>query len=149
MKLGTETGSVMNHVMSRQTKNEPEPVVGMGVTMLGWTDRYAGTIHRIFQEKGTTVIEVTDDDTKLVSGSALSEEQEYEYTPCPDAKTRMYFMKDKRTGKWQEMQYRVMSTDYDEEGDERNVVLSKRLSKCSPGKGLKIGVREEYRDPSF
>ena len=32
MKLGTETGSMTNHIYSRATKGQPDPAVGMGAT---------------------------------------------------------------------------------------------------------------------
>ncbi len=44
MKLGTQTGSVINHLHSRAVIGQPEPVVGMGATMLLWSDRRACTI---------------------------------------------------------------------------------------------------------
>ena len=44
MNLGTETGSVMNHLMSRMVRGEPAPRVGMGATLLSWTDRHAATV---------------------------------------------------------------------------------------------------------
>ncbi len=42
MKLGTQTGSMTNHLMSNV--KSMEPMVGMGATVLMWTDRHACTI---------------------------------------------------------------------------------------------------------
>lgn len=38
MKLGTQTGSTTNYLMSG-VKGQPAPEIGMGVTLLHWTDR--------------------------------------------------------------------------------------------------------------
>lgn len=147
MKLGTETNSLTNHLMSRQVIGEPTPEVGMGVTLLLWTDRHAGTIHRIFEDKRIgTVLEITADSAKIVSGSMMSEEQSYEYTPRPDGPKR-YFAK--KGSFWKEYHYKVLDTKYDEEGDVRTQIRSKRLSEVGTTTGLKIGERCEYRDPSF
>jgi hypothetical protein len=43
MHLGTQTGSLTNHLYSR-IKLPSEVKVGDGATLLGWTDRYAGTV---------------------------------------------------------------------------------------------------------
>ena len=45
MKLGTETGSFVNHVLA--TQNKPQAVVGMGCTVLSWTDRHAATVIKV------------------------------------------------------------------------------------------------------
>lgn len=42
MKLGTGTGSLINHLHSRSAS--PAPVVGMGITFLHWTDRSCGHV---------------------------------------------------------------------------------------------------------
>lgn len=142
--------SPMNNIRARSVLGEPAPEVGMGATLLVGSDRYGATIHRVFTyQKDKLVLEITLDDTKLISGSAQSESQEYEYTPRPNGE-KMYFMKDDR-GFWQQMHYKVFEYGYDEEKDERTIVRqSSRLSKVEGGsRGLQIGKRQEYRDPSF
>ena len=141
--------SPMNQIHARSILGEPNPEVGMGATMLVGSDRYACTIHRIFTyQKGKIVLEVTHDESKLVSGSAQSESQEYEYTPRPDGAKHLYMKGD--NGLWQEVQYKVFEYGYDDEKDERTVIRqSSRLSRTASSRGLKIGVRDEYRDPSF
>lgn len=42
MKLGRETGSLINHLLSHS--KEPAPAVGMGATILGWSDRHPATV---------------------------------------------------------------------------------------------------------
>jgi hypothetical protein len=48
MKLGSQTASLSNHLLSRAVIGEPEVKAGMGVTFLSWTDRDPGTIFRVF-----------------------------------------------------------------------------------------------------
>jgi len=58
MKLGTDTGSAINHLYSRMTKDAPEPVEGMDATVLSWTDRYAGKIVRTWQTRSKKFVGV-------------------------------------------------------------------------------------------
>lgn len=135
MKLGTETGSVINHLHSRGVIGEPTPVVGMGVTILGWTDRHAGTIHKVEEvtsKRYRYVIEISQDHARVVSGSCQDGSAVYEYTPQPEAHRSIY-RKNRQTGLW--------------EGAYRDVETG-RLKK-SGGNGLRIGERDEYYDPSF
>ena len=128
MRLGSQTGSVMNHLYSRMTVGEPLPFVGMGVTMLSWTDRHAGTIVEVNTKKNYIV--VTDDDCKRIDSNGMSECQAYEYTTNPDGYKR-YFRKDKK-GEWRSMRF-----------NENNRLVYSR------GMGLRIGKREKYHDFSF
>lgn len=128
MKLGSQTGSVMNHLYSRMTVGEPELVVGMGVTFLSWTDRSPGTIVEVNMKKRYIV--ATDDTYKRIDDNGMSECQEYEYTTNPDGYKR-YFRKDKNN------QWRAMH--HNENG---------RLV-YSGGNGLRVGEREKYHDYSF
>lgn len=155
MKLGTQTASLVNHLQSRAVIGQPEPFVGMGVTLLGWTDRDAGTIQAVRVEKGVTIIEVTRDDAELIGGSIMSEDQEWKFTPDPNGH-RMIFRRE-LGGRWQQVHYKVV--DYvtkphinaDKTIEERQrPVYSKRLSKVQGGGyGLRIGERDKYRDPCF
>jgi hypothetical protein len=72
MKAGTETGSLMNHVMSR---GETKPEVGMGATILMWTDRKAGTIIKVTP----TQVHVQVDKATRTDTNGMSESQEYAY----------------------------------------------------------------------
>lgn len=129
MRLGTDTGSLINHLYSRGIGSEPE--IGMGATLLLWTDRHGATITDIFQVGQTTYIEVREDRAKIVGGNMLSEHQEYEYTPDPDAQP-LYFRRH-RNGGWQQTRRNP--------GTGRWIKVN--------GYGLIVGRREEYRDPSF
>lgn len=78
MKAGTDTGSLMNHLYSRMNSAVPE--VGMGCTMLSWTDRHAATVIRVL---GPNAIEIQEDNAVRTDQNGMSDCQKYEYTPNP------------------------------------------------------------------
>lgn len=125
MKLGTQTGSLMNHVYSRM--GSPEPVVGMGATECLWSDRHAVTIVEVTAK----YIVTQADTTKRVDTNGMSESQEYEYTPNPEA-YKQYWKKD------QKGQYR--QAHHNEKG---NLVFN------GSSTHLGIGYRDEFYDFSF
>ena len=127
MNVGTQTGSLVNHLYSRMTIGAPEPTVGMGVTMLSWTDRHAGTIVEVNTKK--RYIAVTEDSTKRIDNNGISESQDYEYTAVMDG-YRNYYRKD-RKGQWRRCYY----------NDNGRLVFGTG--------GLIIGRRESYHDFSF
>lgn len=87
MRLGTETGSLVNYMMADGT----QPQVGMGATILMWTDRKAGTIVKITP----TQIHVQEDDAVRTDHNGMSESQTYSYSPNPHG-TIHIFRKTKR-----------------------------------------------------
>ena len=127
MKLGTETGSMTNHLYSRMTKGQPEPTVGMGATILMWTDRKAGTVVDVMDN----IIAVQEDTAKRVDDNGMSESQEYEYTPNPDA-PNTWFRREK-AGNWVEVFVNRKTNRWNKGG----------------GRGLRLGERRQYRDFSF
>jgi len=129
MNLGTETGSLMNHLMSRQTIGAPAPEVGMAATLLGWTDRHAATVVSV--SKCGTEIAVRQDHAKVVKGTTYDGSAEYEYTPNLEAAWRHY--RRTKTGGWQAVTFNE---------------ATRRWNKVESN-GLILGRREEYRDPSF
>lgn len=143
MKLGTQTGSVINHLYSRATKGQPTPEVGMGVTLLSWTDRHAGTIQAVTVKGKALILEITEDEANVVKGSTFDGTAEYEYVQRPDSHRYMFRWND-AAGMWEEVGYAVK--DYTDAGE---AILSTRLSARKSGRGLRIGQREAYRDPSF
>lgn len=76
MKLGTQTGSLVNHIYGSSAN--PVPEVGMGCTVLGWTDRHAATIVEV---KSPTKIAVVGDIAERTDSNGMSENQEYRYSP--------------------------------------------------------------------
>lgn len=135
MKLGTQTASLINHLQSRATIGQPEPTVGMGATLLGWTDRYAGTIVEVLPNKnGSVIVKVQHDNVKLVSGSAMSENQTWEYERNPQGSIECFRRGPDANGAWDRVQFNTET---------------KRWNKLDSGKGLVIGRRDYYRDPCF
>jgi len=131
MKLGSETGSVMNHLYSRMTRGQPNPEVGMGVTFLHWTDRSPGTIVRVFQIGKDLAIEVQGDNYERTdSNGPFTECQSYAFSTNPKACKIVYRF---NGGKW------------------RSVRLNPDTGRWnySDGAGLRIGERDAYRDPCF
>jgi len=131
MKLGTQTASVINHLQARGVVGQPEPELGMGATLLSWTDRDAGTIVEIFQVGKLTFVTVQDDSSKVVKGSGMDGSAEYEFTPNPNGCKRHF--RREEGGMWSQV---------------RKNDATGRWVKTN-GQGLKIGVRDKYRDPSF
>lgn len=85
LKLGKETGSAINWIMSGAAVPET-PAIGMGATILCWTDRHAGTIVKVTP----TQIHVQHDSAKRIDTNGMSECQDYEYTPNPKAPIEVF-----------------------------------------------------------
>jgi hypothetical protein len=128
MKLGTETGSMTNHILSRSVIGQPTPEVGMGVTVLGWTDRYAGTIVAM---EGPGIIHVRLDRAERTDHNGMSESQVYRYTPDPNGTAYTFRMK--KGGMWENVTRNPRTNRYNKLG----------------GYGLRIGERAAYHDFSF
>jgi len=126
-------GSITNDIISRSVIGQPEPEIGMGVTMCGWSDRDAGTIVDILRDKGSVVVKVVEDDAKRVDKNGMSECQDYVFTPNPDG--RVFYFKRAPSGKWGEMV--------------ENPVTGRLNKLRGGGKGLSIGRRGKYHDFSF
>jgi hypothetical protein len=127
-------GSLQNDIRSRQVIGQPEPYVGMGATILSYSDRSAGTIVAAYRygKHRQWVITVRVDDAVVVSGSEQDGSAEYEYRQrgygAPE-----YMFRQLADGKW--------------EGVSVNPETG-RYVKAGYG-GLAIGRREQYRDPHF
>lgn len=79
MHLGTQTGSLVNHIYS--SANIPAPVVGMGATILMWSDRHAGTVVEVRADGSFTV---QRDKATRADSNGMSDCQEYTYEPDPN-----------------------------------------------------------------
>lgn len=133
MRLGTQTGSAMNHIYSRMTKGQPVPEVGMGATVLLWSDRHAATITAVEETRpGCWIITVQEDKATVTAGSTFDGSAEYSYEPNPLGWTHT-FRFDPRSG-WAEVRINEATGRY---------------NKVGGGNGILIGQRREYRDPSF
>lgn len=132
MRLGTDTGSMTNHIYSLAVKGQPEPKIGMGATVLSWTDRDAATVIAIEETAKGLVVTVREDIARRVDQNGLSESQEYEYTPSPRGHVNHF--RREADGRWQA------------------VVRSEKRAgwkMVKGGLGLRMGERRSYRDFSF
>lgn len=132
MKFGTETGSVVNHIRSRQTRGAPTPEIGMGATVLLWTDRHAATV--IGYDPQKRIVTIQEDHAKRTDQNGFCEMQEYEYTPDPDGLC-YHFRWNTKKETWEQVRFN------NETG---------RWNKINGGGcGIFIGSRETYRDFTF
>lgn len=81
MKLGSETGSLINHVMTHC--GQAEPKVGDGATICMWSDRHAATIIKVTPYTVT----VQEDKAIRTDTNGMSESQTYRYEPDPHGAT--------------------------------------------------------------
>jgi hypothetical protein len=100
---------------------QPEPKVGMGATLVYWTDRHAATIVAV--SASGREITVQRDKAVRTDKNGLSESQDYTYSPDPEGPT--YVATRRKNGRY--------------------------VLKGEPmrGTGVAIGHRREYYDPSF
>ena len=84
MKLGSETGSLMNHFMT--DSKQPQPKVGDGCTICCWTDRHAATIIKVTR----CTVTVQEDKAIRTDKNGMSECQTYEYEPDPNGATMVF-----------------------------------------------------------
>jgi hypothetical protein len=75
------------------------PKVGMGVTVLHWTDRTPGTISRV-SPSGKTFW-YRNDDAKRIDNNGESESQEYEFFPVPEAPENKV-QRRRKDGRWRD-----------------------------------------------
>ncbi len=129
MKLGSETGSLVNHLMSTSTNDEP--TAGTPATLLYWSDRAAATVTDVFTKNGRTIVEVKYDIATVVRGSQADGSAEYRYER-DDSGVARHFRREKN-GKW------VWVRKNDDTG---RWVKSGRIA-------VLFGHRESYFDPSF
>lgn len=131
MKLGTDTGSLVNHIATGGTVNA-HPLCGDAATVYGWTDRYACTVTEVvIQKSGTVEVIVQQDHAKRIDTNGMSECQSYEYSRNEEGRVWTFKL---HKGRWKET-YISQETG--------------RVRMFSRGVGLKIGVREHYHDFSF
>jgi hypothetical protein len=131
MKLGKETGSLTNHILSRSVIGQPEPQVGMGATILCWTERHAATIIQVWANRKQTYINVQEDHVRRVDKNGMSESQEYEFSPNPQGAISTYRRAD--DGSWHQVRFNSRTQRW----------------RKTHGEGLRIGERAHYHDFSF
>lgn len=81
MTAGTETGSLINHVLSG-ANGGVTPTIGMGATVLCWSDRHAGTVVKVTR----CTLVVQEDTATRTDTNGRSEVQAYDYARNPDGR---------------------------------------------------------------
>jgi hypothetical protein len=76
------------------TKLEPE--VGMGATVVMWSDRYAATIVEVSKDKKSVVIQ--EDNADRTDNRGMCDSQEYSYSPNPEASKQTFTLR--KNGRW-------------------------------------------------
>lgn len=127
MNLGTQTASTINHIFSRMTKNAPVAEVGMGATVLMWTDRRAATLIAI---EGN-IVTVQEDTVTRTDNNGMSDMQDYVFER--NEKGCTYTFRCGKDGKYVEV---------------RKNPETGRWNKVD-GCGLILGMRNNYYDFSF
>lgn len=118
MRAGTQTGSLMNHIISGARMAAPE--IGMGATLLCWSDRRAATVVEISSAKRIGIVE---DIATRIDKNGMSDSQEYSYAPGTGSPS--YFTL-RKNGAWVR------------EGESQK-----------GGQRLAVGNRDHYHDFSF
>ena len=114
-------GGLMNRIKENEIPSKPE--VGMGATLLMWSDRHAYTIHKV-SENGKKLW-ASPDNAKLIAGTCQSENQTYEYSnDNQDDENMWHLFTLRKDGRWH-----------------RGTTLQ--------GSVLAIGYRNTYSDPTF
>lgn len=117
--------NVWNAMMAR-TGVQPE--VGMGATILMYTDRYAATISDVIKTKSGKIsyILIQQDISTRTDENGMSEYQSYNYAPNEKAPKRRFSLR--KNGLW---------------------VESSKYHTMWNGTKLSIGERDSYHDYSF
>lgn len=84
MRLGRDTGSLVNHVMG--AASPALPAVGDGATLLGWTDRSAGTVIKVTR----CTVTVREDHAVRTDDRGACERQDYTFSPNPDGRIYVF-----------------------------------------------------------
>ena len=130
MKLGTQTGSLFNHLMANCSVKDIVPGE-TGATLLYWTDRRAATVVEVFKKGFYDYIVVQQDIATRVDKNGMSDCQDYEYSRDPKGST--FTFRIGKSGKFE-------SVFFNED--------TGRYKKIGVG-GLMVGDRREYYDFSF
>lgn len=126
MQLGTQTGSLVNHIISRYFYKVEDIEIGMPATITAWTDRYAATVTDIFKVGKSHYVTIQQDTAIVVGGTGYGDEV-YEYERNPNGYKRTFKI----------------------DGKLKPVYLNENNRWVKASGGAVIGRREEHRDPSF
>lgn len=128
MQLGTQTGSLINSIMSNTVSSEIK--VGAPATFLMWTDRNPGTVIKVFKKGVYTYINVRHDEVEYHKDCSGN----YDIVDGNDENYSTYrFKTDGSSGFQLVMQ---------------NAETGRWIQRGRAG-GLTVGKREYYYDPHF
>jgi hypothetical protein len=113
-------GNLINRIQETAAPKKPE--VGMGATILMWSDRHAATIVEVSKDGKRVVIQ--EDNAVRTDKNGMSECQDYTYSPNPNAAKQVFTLRKNGT--------------YVQEG-----------SSMRSGTIIRIGERDSYHDFSF
>lgn len=102
MKLGIDTTSYRNYRLSQADPLDPEPVVGMGVTILGRASRRPGTIVELRTDADKLIVIVQED--RVVSGLDAFAQHDGQMFDRDPAGAKHRFLRTK-AGMWQCVRY--------------------------------------------
>jgi hypothetical protein len=114
-----QTGSLINVIHDRTRDATPE--VGMGVTFLYWTDRGAGTIVEVLNER---TIVVKGDTAIRIDKGGMTDAQDYRYEHATSPGSSTFTLR--KNGRW-----------------------VKRGQDQKNGQRIAVGYRDAYYDYSF
>lgn len=77
-------GSLNNRIM--ESSEQPEPAVGMGATICGYTDRHPATIIKVTRCQ----VHVQEDNATRIDKNGMSEDQTYTYCPNPEGRVLVF-----------------------------------------------------------
>ena len=113
-------GSLFNGLMANS--KQPAPEVGMGATMLMWSDRHAATILEV-TDNGKSLT-VQRDKAIRTDEHGMSDSQSYRYESDPEGAVHTFTLR--KNGRW-----------------------VRKGEPIRDGMGLIVGHRQEYYDFSF
>lgn len=81
------TGSLVNLMMTNTAEKnaEPKPEVGMGATIVMWTDRHAATVIEV--SKSGKTIRIREDHAERTDKNGRSDAQSWSFTPNENGRT--------------------------------------------------------------
>ena len=93
-------GSFQNMMLGgSKSATAPEiPAIGDGATLLYWTDRDPATVTRIEKIRGRYRVYIRLDKATRLDSNGMSDAQDYEFTPDPDAREEECRF---RKGRWE------------------------------------------------
>ena len=77
--------------MENKWKDQPEPVVGMGVSMSYWSDRHAGTVIAVSASKREVTVQ--QDKAFRRDKNGMSDSQEYDFERWPEGPTYVFTLR--------------------------------------------------------